>query len=140
MFLKNSEPVVLGPAVTAMNFLMSSEALANTNAKKYAELEDALFTSLRTVVAGRDVETAGFNEDDVATLTSVCMRIGLLYNYRDLGPVMDEDEGGKQSSGWAILLALASRGSLGYKEEGKVSPFAALVDFDPTLTSRSCLA
>ena len=34
---------------------------------------------------------------------------------------MDEKEGGKQSSGWAIIVALASRGSLGYKEEGKVS-------------------
>lgn len=122
VFLKNSESIVLGPAITAISYLLSSDTLANTNTAKYVELEDALFTSLRTAVDGRDVDSAGLNEDDVAALSSICMRIGLLYNYKDLGAAMDEDEGGKQSSGWAIILALGGRGSLGYKEESKVSP------------------
>jgi hypothetical protein len=34
---------------------------------------------------------------------------------------MDEDEGGKQSSAWVIISALAERGRLGYKEEEMVN-------------------
>lgn len=49
------------------------------------------------------------------------MRIGLLFCWRNLCEAMDESEGGTQSTGWQILLALASRGSLGYRDEGQVS-------------------
>lgn len=121
LFLKNSDIAILDASIAAFQAMINTEPLANTNVSKIAELDEALFSSLRTLVAGRDVYTAAIAEDEIVDLESCCLRIGLLMNYRDLTDAMDEDEGGKQSSGWIVLLALASRGTLGYKEERKVS-------------------
>jgi hypothetical protein len=120
IFLKNSSPDVLGPTITALTHLLSTEALSNANTRKIAELDEALLASLRSAVSERDVETAAFEEEDIDSLTGNCMRIGLLFSWRNLCEAMDETDGGKQMSGWAIMLALAARGSVGYREEGKV--------------------
>lgn len=120
ILLKNSSTEILSPTIAAITYLLSTESLANANSKKVAELDDALFGSLRTAVDGRDVETAGFEEDEVAVLIGICTRIGLISCWRNLTEIMDDTDGGKQTSGWDILLALAARGDLGYREEGKV--------------------
>ena len=73
------------------------------------------------VEADGDVETAGYSDDEVFALAAACTRISLLLQYHDLGPALEDDDGGKASSGWSILLALAGRGSLGYREETQVS-------------------
>jgi len=39
---------------------------------------------------------------------------------------LDEDEGGKQSSAWDIMNALADRGRLGYKDEEAVCSFSVI--------------
>ena len=100
---------------------MNATSLSNTNSAKILELEDELATSLRDSVAGRDeLEIASFEEDEVIALGVVCARLASLAGARDLTSWMEEDEGGKQSSAWDIVNALAERGKLGYKEEDMV--------------------
>ena len=97
---------------------MRTESLSNSNSSKILELEDELATSLREFVAGRDeLEVATFTNDEARILGSICARVCTLAGIRDMTAWMEEDEGGKQSSAWDIVCALAERGRLGYKEE-----------------------
>lgn len=100
---------------------MAATSLSNTNSTKILELEDELSSALRDSVAGRDeVETASFTDDEVRSLTALAFRITVLGGRRDMSLWIEENEGGKQSSAWDILSALAERGRLGYKEEEEV--------------------
>lgn len=100
---------------------MDTTSLSNTNSTKILELEELLSTSLRDVIDGRDeLEIASFSEDEVLALTGICARISALAGARDMTSWMEEDEGGKQSSAWDIIMALVERGKLGYKEEESV--------------------
>jgi cohesin complex subunit SA-1/2 len=104
---------------------MNATSLSNTNSTKILELDDELASSLRDVVGGRDeLEMATFTEDEVLSLTAICARLSTLSGRRDMTAWADEDEGGKQSSAWDILAALAERGRLGYKEEEMVGTAA----------------
>ena len=117
-FLSHSSPVVLANAVATIRRLMEATSLSKTNSAKILELEDELSTSLRDAIAGRDeIEVASFTEDEVLSLGAICARLAALSGIRDLTAWMEEDEGGKQSSAWDIVSALAERGRLGYKEE-----------------------
>lgn len=101
---------------------MEATSLSNTNSAKIIELEDEIATSLRDAIAGREeLEVATFSEDEVLRLSAICARLAALIGIRDLTSWMEEDEGGKQSSAWDIVSALAERGRLGYKEEEMVS-------------------
>lgn len=120
-FLSHSSQLVLTNCITAIRHLMSATSLSNTNSTKILELEDELATSLRDVVGGRDeLEVSTFSDDEVLSLSAICARISSLAGIRDLTAWMNEDEGGKQSSAWTIICALAERGRLGYKEEMQV--------------------
>lgn len=100
---------------------MEATSLSNTNSAKIIELEDEIATSLRDAIAGREeLEVATFSEDEVLRLSAICARLAALIGIRDLTSWMEEDEGGKQSSAWDIVSALAERGRLGYKEEETV--------------------
>ncbi|KAF7319423.1 SCD domain-containing protein [Mycena chlorophos] len=117
-FFAQSDPIVLSVAAQAIMYLFSATSLSNTNSKKILELEDELASTLRDVVSGRDeIDIAGFDEDEMIRLGAICMRISLLCGRRDLSAWIEEDEGGKQSSAWDIISALADRGKLGYKDE-----------------------
>ena len=63
----------------------------------------------------------GLSDDEAHALGAICARICALAGSRDLTAWMEEDEGGKRSSAWDIICALAERGRLGYKEEELVS-------------------
>lgn len=100
---------------------MNATSLSNTNSIKILELEEELSTALRDAISGRDeLEIASFNEDEVISLTAICARLATLAGARDMTAWMEEDEGGKQSSAWDIVSALAERGRLGYREEEMV--------------------
>ncbi|KAI0772878.1 hypothetical protein BD413DRAFT_622407 [Trametes elegans] len=117
-FLSHSSPVVLANAVAAIRRMLDATSLSKTNSAKILELEDELSTSLRDAIAGRDeIEVASFTEDEVISLGAICARLAALSGIRDMTAWMEEDEGGKQSSAWDIVSALAERGRLGYKEE-----------------------
>lgn len=97
---------------------MSARLLTNTNTAKQLELEEELSTSLRDAVAGREeLEMADFTEDEIHKLGAITARLVALASFRDMTQWMEEDEGGKQSSAWDIMNALAGRGRLGLKEE-----------------------
>jgi len=100
---------------------MSVTSLSNTNNAKILELEEELSTSLRDAIAGREeLDIAAFTEDESLVLGHICTRFAVLAKVRNLIPCLEEDEGGKQSSGYDILTALADRGKLGYREEETV--------------------
>lgn len=121
-FLSHSSPIVLTNAVATIRHMMDATSLSNTNSTKILELEDELSTSLRDAIAGREeIEIASFDEDEVLSLTAICARLAALVGIRDMTAWMEEDEGGKQSSAWDIVSALAERGRLGYREEEMVS-------------------
>ena len=119
-FLQHTDSTVLAAAMQAINHLCSNFSMANSNSTKLAELEEALFSSLRDAVDGEDVFTMSLEEDRLAALETILLRITLLGRSRDLVDVMEDEEGG-QSSGWDIVCAFAERGDVGYKEEAKVS-------------------
>ena len=101
---------------------MGATSLANINSTKILELEDELASSLRDTIGGRDeLEVTTFKDDEALALGAICARLCALSGIRDLTAWMEEDEGGKQSSAWDIICALAERGRLGYKEEELVS-------------------
>ncbi|CDO77437.1 hypothetical protein BN946_scf184857.g44 [Trametes cinnabarina] len=117
-FLSHSSPVVLANAVATIRRMMDATSLSKTNSAKILELEDELSTSLRDAIADRDeIEVASFTEDEVLSLSAICARLAALAGIRDMTAWMEEDEGGKQTSAWDIISALAERGRLGYKEE-----------------------
>ena len=109
------------PAVAAIQKFLSVTSLSNTNNAKILELEEELSTSLRDAIAGREeLEIAVFTEDESLALGHICTRFAVLAKARNLVPCLEEDEGGKQSSAYDILTALADRGKLGYREEETV--------------------
>ncbi|KAF9011840.1 hypothetical protein BDQ17DRAFT_1396897 [Cyathus striatus] len=117
-FLSHSSVTVLSRAMSAIRYFMDATSLSNTNSTKILELEDELSSALRDAVAGRDeIEVATFSEDEVLVLGALCTRLATLTGSRNMTIWMEEDEGGKQSSAWDIIVALAERGRLGYREE-----------------------
>lgn len=120
--MSHSVAVVLNNAVTTIRYMLDATSLSNANSTKITELEEELSTSLRDTLKGRDeLELASFDEDEVLSLTAVCARLATLAGTRDITSWMEEDEGGKQSSAWDIISAIAERGRLGYKEEEQVT-------------------
>lgn len=108
-------------------YLMAATSLSNTNSTKILELEDELSSMLRDAVTERDeIETATFSEDEVLALGATCMRLRILAGTRDLTAWMEENEGGKQSSAWELVAAIAERGRLGYTGEELVCLIYAL--------------
>ena len=59
------------------------------------------------------------DEDRLATVEAVLLRVSLLAKSRNITSAMDDDEGG-QSTGWEIVCAFVERGEVGYREEAKV--------------------
>ncbi|OCH94580.1 hypothetical protein OBBRIDRAFT_747233 [Obba rivulosa] len=117
-FLSHSSPVVLTTAVTTIKHMLDATSLSNTNSTKVLELEEELSTTLRDAIAEQgEIEIASFSEDEILKLGAICARLAALIGFRDMTGWMEEDEGGKQSSAWDIVSAVAERGRLGYKEE-----------------------
>ncbi|KAK0451767.1 hypothetical protein EV421DRAFT_2075799 [Armillaria borealis] len=117
-FLTHASPGILALAMNSITYLLSATSLSNTNSTKILELEDELSSVLRAALADREeIEVASFNEDEVLSLGSTCMRLRILAGTRDMTGWIEDDEGGKQSKVWDLLNAIAERGRLGYKDE-----------------------
>lgn len=130
-FLRHVEPTLLKHAVEALRCLVATQTLSNTNATKSSALEEQLVTALRETASGRDVETAGFSEDEVHALAACLLRLHMLFQSGDLTSALEEEDGGKLTSGWDIIVGLASRGRLGYREEEKVSTSSVITSNSP---------
>ena len=118
-FLQHTDSTVLSAAIQAINHLCNTTSMPTSNTTKLAELEEALFSSMRDAIDGEDVFSMSMDEDRLAAVEAILLRVVLLERSRDLVDVMEDAEGG-QSSGWDIVCAFAERGDVGYKEEAKV--------------------
>lgn len=126
--MSHGVPIILTNAVATIRYMMNATSLSNTNSTKILELEEELSSALRDTIQGRDeLEIASFSEDEVISLGAICARLATLAGTRDMTAWMEEDEGGKQSSAWDIVSALAERGRLGYREEETVCPACSML-------------
>lgn len=124
--LKHTDVDVIDQAVKTLTLFLSTAALGNTNSTKASALEDALVSSLRKCVEGKDLETSTFDDDEPLALAGWLGRIAKLFAVRDLSASLDDAEAG--TSAWEIIDSLSERGHLGYKAEGPVR-------FHPSLSS-----
>ncbi|ETS59677.1 hypothetical protein PaG_06609 [Moesziomyces aphidis] len=114
---RHVEPLVLKHGVQTLQKLMATTSQSNVNSTQLSALEEALVSSLRETVSDRDVETAGFSEDEVHLLAANMLRLHLVSQVANTSDALEDDEGGQATSGWEIVLGIASRGRLAYKEE-----------------------
>lgn len=119
-FLKHTDPDVLDQAVQTITKLNASTTLGNTNTTKMTELEDTLASSLRQAVAGKDVESAAFEEDELLALEAWLARIDKLQKVTSLSSSLSDTDDVKQTSAWEIVDSVVERGRLGYKDEASV--------------------
>lgn len=110
--------------MSAINSLLRSaidgaSGLSASNDKKLSELSEALFTSLRDTLDGEDLAGLNMDDDQLAALQAIMLRLSLIGRARDMSSEMTDEQGG-QTSAWDIALGMAERGKLGYKEEDKV--------------------
>lgn len=120
--MAHSSPIVIAQAASTITAFLATNSLFAENEAKFLQLEEELSTAVRDVVAGRDdLDTEFLEDDEVHTLGSLALRVESLARSNDMSKWMDDDEDGKQSSMWNILLSLASRGGQGRKEEEWVS-------------------
>jgi len=125
--LTQTSQAILSSAISSLMHMLQTATLANTNVSKFIELEDELASSLHEAVAGRDeLDAVTFSEDEVDKLAAVLLRLTKLFERRDMTAWMEENDGGKQSSGWDILCAIMERGRLGRKFEEVVSQVRVL--------------
>lgn len=117
--MQHSDLTLLTAAIKAIVHL-TNNGPETINKTKLAELEETVFTSLREAINGEDVFSMSMDEDRLANVQAILLRISLLQRSRDIVDVMQDEEGG-QSSGWEIVLAFVQRGEVGYKEEARVS-------------------
>lgn len=117
---------MLDQAVQTITKLNASTTLGNTNTSKMTELEETLSNSLRQAVAGKDVESSAFEEDELLALQFWLARIDKLLKVTNLCTSLDDTDEGKQTSAWEIVDSLVERGRLGYKDEATVSCLSSL--------------
>ncbi|KAN0066163.1 cohesin complex subunit [Thecaphora frezii] len=117
---RHVEPLLLKHAVQAIRKMMATTSLSNTNSTKLVALQESLLSALQETAQNRDVETAVFTEDEVHLLGANILRMHMLSQVCDMTEVLEDDERGQSTSGWEIILGLAGRGRLGYREEEKM--------------------
>ena len=124
-FLQHTDPNLLAAAIKTIVSLSLNTDMSSSNDTKLAELDESVFTSLRDEINGEEVFSMSLNEDRLASLQAILLRISLLARSKDIVDIMDDEEGG-QSSGWDIVYAFAERGEVGFKEEAKVCSLVCL--------------
>ncbi|EST04683.1 hypothetical protein PSEUBRA_005959 [Kalmanozyma brasiliensis GHG001] len=114
---RHVEPLVLKHGVQTLQKLVATTSQSSINKTKLSALEEGLVSSLRETVSDRDVETAGFSEDEVHLLAANMLRLHLVSQVTNTSDALEDDENGQATSGWEIVLGIAGRGRLAYHEE-----------------------
>lgn len=120
-FRRHVEPPLLSNAVDSLMAMNQVEALSDINTSRLSEFQEKLVGSLREGVEGRDIESTGFADDELHKLTACSLRAKIVAQRMDMCEALEEDDEGQQTSGWEVLLGLASRGRLGFEAESQVS-------------------
>ncbi|GAC93151.1 potential nuclear cohesin complex subunit fragment [Pseudozyma hubeiensis SY62] len=114
---RHVEPLVLKHGVQTLQKMVATTSQSAINNTKLSALEDGLVSSLRETVSDRDVESAGFSEDEVHQLAANMLRLHLVSQVANTSDALEDDENGQATSGWEIVLGIAGRGRLAYNEE-----------------------
>lgn len=114
---RHVEPLVLKHGVQTLQKMVATTSQSAINSTKLSALEEGLVSSLRETVSDRDVETAGFSEDEVHLLAANMLRLHLVSQVINTSDALEDDENGQATSGWEIVLGIAGRGRLAYNEE-----------------------
>ncbi|CBQ72593.1 related to Nuclear cohesin complex subunit [Sporisorium reilianum SRZ2] len=114
---RHVEPLVLKHGVQTLQKMVATTSQSTVNSTKLSALEEGLVSSLRETVSDRDVETAGFSEDEVHLLAANMLRLHLVSQVTNTSDALEDDENGQATSGWEIVLGIAGRGRLAYNEE-----------------------
>lgn len=119
-FLRHSDVLVLNRIIEVITRMEKVEALRAVNEAKAAELSNSLFEALNQALADKDLALASFEEEELQILDSVIVRLIRWAARHDL---TQQFQPGDEGSGafYAIILAIANRGKLGYREEALVS-------------------
>ncbi|WWC72404.1 uncharacterized protein I206_106366 [Kwoniella pini CBS 10737] len=117
-FLHHTDSAVLESAIRAINHLSTNTSMSAANDTKLSEMQESLFASLRDEIGSEDVALMPLEEESIAKLGAILLRILLLEKSRDITDILEDEE--NQSSVWSIICAFADRGSFGYKEESKM--------------------
>ncbi|TKY87817.1 hypothetical protein EX895_003398 [Sporisorium graminicola] len=124
---RHVEPLVLKHGVRTLQRMLATTSQSTVNNTKLSALEEGLVSSLRETVSDRDVETAGFSEDEVHLLAANMLRLHLVSQVANTSDALEDDENGQATSGWEIVLGIAGRGRLAYNEEESLVRDAAAV-------------
>lgn len=119
-FLLHASPATIQHAVQAIDSMMAAGSLSNTNKAKFSELEEKLLHSIRSDLVDKDVESAAFEDEELATLSASLVRLEVLLGHQDLSSSLSETDDGTKESLVDMLLAVAERGKFGFQPENKV--------------------
>ena len=120
-FLRHTDAVVLREVLVLMRKMMSTTSLDATNQEQFRQLKESLSTAFHETLADKDLAIESLEDEDVQNIESGLLRVKTLmsqYNVESLFVAGDQD--GEDFDLFDIVIALASRGQLGYRPEIKV--------------------
>ncbi|KAK0568014.1 cohesin complex subunit [Tilletia horrida] len=116
-FVRHTESGLLKNAADTMRSLNAAKGFGETNSAKLGGLQDQLLASFRGAAQDLDVEQDVLTDRQVHAFSACVLRLKVLGTVFDNVQLMEQDEGGKLSTGWELALALASRGRVGRGRE-----------------------
>lgn len=120
-FLRHTDAVVLREVLILMRKMNSATSLEATNVEQFDQLKESLSAALQETLADKDLAIDSLEEEDVQNIESGLLRVKTLmsqYNVESLFVLGAEDS--EEADLFDIIVALASRGQLGYRPEIKV--------------------
>lgn len=128
-FLRHTDAVVLREVLILMRKMNSATSLEATNQEKFDQLKESLSTALHETLADRDLAGDSLEDEDVQNIESGLLRVKTLmsqYNVESLFAVNEPES--DDADMFDVILALSSRGQLGYRSEIKVRDSGARCD------------
>jgi hypothetical protein len=139
-YLRHTDRVVLREVIALVRRMNSTTALDATNQTKFEELKESLSVALQEALSDKDLAMDSLEDEELQNIESGLLRVQTLmtqYNVDSLfASTGDADQEDDKVDLFDVLLALASRGKLGYRTEVKVSVIA--VRCRPGNTAHTC--
>jgi cohesin complex subunit SA-1/2 len=123
-FLRHTDDLVLREVVGLIRRMNSTTALDATNQTKFENLKESLSVTLQEALFGKDLAMDSLEDEELQNIESGLLRVRTLmaqYNVDSLFSPGESEQDDDKIDLFDVLLALASRGKLGYRSEVKVS-------------------
>jgi hypothetical protein len=120
-FLRHTDAVVLREVLVLVRKMNGATSLEAANQEKFDQLKESLSTALHETLADKDLAIDSLEDEDVQNIESGLLRVKTLmsqYNIESLFATADQDS--EEADLFDVMVALASRGQLGYRPEIKV--------------------